>query len=185
MLLLPWDLFGFSMECCKGQRHRGRLDLHWRLLASAALRGLPVWCRPFIRMCLCSIHSLPGHCCCPCIAPQGLGKSHWMWRLTGRVSSQELLGWWNSQSPERFPLLFFTSSSDYWLQHTHTHTHTHTHKNTYTNKTGCSLLIGVQESLLPSVSFSPMALDFPITAIKPLALTVDVVESESRSSCTH
>ena len=80
-----------------------------------------------------------------------------------------------------------TVTIDY-KNHTHMHTHTHTHtcvcihthqnRNTYTKQDVLSPpFAGVQGNLLPSVSLSPMALDFPIMIIKPLALAGDVTES--------
>lgn len=116
MLPFPWDQVGLWMECCKGWRCKAEWSRADTVLAPAALQELPVWCQPFISVCLCSLQGLPGRWTSPHFVPSILGSSQGMWRLTGKISSPKLPRWWNSPSPERFPVLFSTSSVSYWWQ---------------------------------------------------------------------
>ena len=191
MLLLPRDLFGFGMKCCKHWRHKEVwtwADACWLLLpckgslSEAGLLSACVWALSTVCLAVAAV---------PILFPRvwerasGCGDPR-----AGFLPKSCLDG--KTHKVQRDFLFCFSQAPvtiDY-KNHTHTHTHTHTHathththahtpkQNTYAKQDVLSPpFAGVQGRLLPSVSLSPMPLDFPIMIIKPLALAGDVTES--------
>lgn len=173
MILLPWERIGFEWSVARAEDARRQGAFADTALASAALSGLPVWCRPFIRACVRSCPGLawPLHQSSFCSSGFGKEPVDVETQQTGFLPKSCLDG--ETESREIFCFVFhklkWLLSTEHTVTHAHTHTPTHarahakTQPHTQTKQDVLSApLAGVSGNLLPSASLSPRAWIAPL-----------------------